>query len=51
VSQEDQIDAARNECILNISAFIKSHPRARPQEIQKKVQDEVEIFKNKISNM
>merc|ERR1711997_103059 len=48
VSQEDKIDKAREECILNVSAYVKNNPRARPNEIQKKVQDEIEIFKAKI---
>merc|ERR1711971_218400 len=48
VSKEDKIDKAREECILNVSAYVKNNPRARPNEIQKKVQDEIEIFKAKI---
>ncbi len=49
VSKEDQIEKARNDCILNISAYIKNNPRARPPEIQKKVQEEIEVFKTKIN--
>ena len=45
VSQEDKIEQARNDCILNVAAYVKANPRARPMEIQKKVQDEIEIFK------
>merc|ERR1711862_147049 len=48
VSQEDKIEQARNDCILNVSAYVKANPRARPNEIQKKVQEEIEIFKAKI---
>ena len=48
VSQEDKIEQARNDCILNVAAYVKANPRARPMEIQKKVQDEIEIFKTKI---
>ena len=48
VSQEDKIEQARNDCILNVAAYVKANPRARPMEIQKKVQDEIEIFKAKI---
>ena len=48
VSKEDKIEKAREECILNVSAYVKANPRARPNEIQKKVQDEIEIFKAKI---
>ena len=48
VSQEDKIEKARNDCILNVAAYVKANPRARPMEIQKKVQDEIEIFKVKI---
>ena len=48
VSQEDKIEQARNDCILNVAANVKANPRARPMEIQKKVQDEIEIFKAKI---
>ena len=48
VSQEDKIEQARNDCILNVAAYVKANPRARPMEIQKKVQDEIEIFKVKI---
>ena len=49
VSKEDQIERIRNETIVNIAAFIKSNPRARPQDIQKKVQEEIELFKVKIN--
>lgn len=48
VSKEDKIEQARNDCILNISAYIKNNPRARPQELQQKVQQEIELFKTKI---
>ena len=48
MSQEDKIEQARNDCILNVAAYVKANPRARPMEIQKKVQDEIEIFKAKI---
>ena len=41
---------ARNETILNVAAFIKSNPRATPQQIQKKVEEEVSLFKLKIAN-
>ena len=48
VRKDDQIEKARNECIVNVAAFIKANPRARPPEIQRKVQEEIELFKTKI---
>ncbi len=45
------IEAARAEAILNVSKYVKAHPRARPSELQQVVEQEVEAFKNKIRNL
>ena len=49
VSKDDEIERIRNETIVNIAAYVKANPRARPQEIQKKVEEEIELFKVKIN--
>lgn len=50
-SKNDEIDAARNEAILNIAKYVKEHPRARQSEIQQKVEEEINIFKLKIATL
>jgi len=50
-SKADAIDAARSETILRIAAYVKDHPRARPGEIQSKVEEEIGIFKLKLKTM
>ncbi|XP_059099502.1 uncharacterized protein LOC131893479 isoform X3 [Tigriopus californicus] len=51
LSKDDQIDKARAEAILNISKYVKDHPRARQTEIQHKVEEEITIFKLKIQSL
>ena len=51
LSKEDEIEAARNEAILNIAKYTKEHPRARQSEIQHKVEEEINIFKMKIQKL
>ena len=47
-SKDDQMEALRNETILNIAKYVKEHPRARPQEIQNKLESEIAAFKAKV---
>ena len=47
-SKTEAIDAARTETIQNIAAYVKDHPRARPAEIQTKVEEEIVLFKLKL---
>ena len=49
VSKDEQIERLRNETIVNIAAYVKANPRARPQDLQKKVEEEIELFKAKIN--
>lgn len=48
LSGEDAVEALRQETIMNIATYIKDHPRARPNEIQMKVEDEINLFKEKL---
>ena len=48
LSGADKIEALRQETILNIATYVKEHPRARPNEIQMKVEDEINAFKTKL---
>lgn len=50
-SKTDEIDAARSETILRIAAYVKDHPRAKPGEIQSKVEEEIALFKLKLKTM
>jgi len=50
-SGADKIEALRQETILNIAAYVKEHPRARPNEIQMKVEDEINAFKTKLQHI
>lgn len=47
-SKTDEIDAARSETIQRITVYVKDHPRARPAEIQSKVEEEIALFKLKL---
>ena len=49
VSKEDETERLRNEVIVNIAAYVKANPRARPDQIQKKVEEEIEQFKVKLN--
>ena len=51
LNRTDEIDAARNEAVLNIAKYVKDHPRARQSEIQHKVEEEVALFKLKIQKL
>ena len=51
LSKEDEIDAARNEAIVNIAQYAKEHPRARQSDLQHKVEEEINIFKLKIQKL
>ena len=51
LSGADKIEALRQETILNIAAYVKEHPRARPNEIQMKVEDEINVFKAKLQHI
>ena len=48
-SKTDEIDAARAETIQKVAAYVKDHPRARPAEIQSKVDEEITLFKLKLT--
>lgn len=48
-SKTDEIDAARAETIQRVAAYVKDHPRARPAEIQSKVDEEITLFKLKLT--
>ena len=48
-SKTDEIDAARAETIQKVAAYVKDHPRARPAEIQSKVDEEIILFKLKLT--
>ena len=49
--KDDEIELARAAAILNISKFVKEHPRAREAELQKKVQEEIAVFTAKIQHL
>ena len=51
LSGADKVEALRQETILNIANYIKEHPRARPNEIQMKVEDEINEFKTKLKHI
>jgi len=51
LSGADKVEALRQETIMNIATYVKEHPRARPNEIQIKVEDEINIFKQKLKNI
>jgi len=36
---------------MNIATYVKEHPRARPNEIQMKVEDEINAFKTKLQHI
>ncbi len=50
-SSEAALERARTEAILNVSKWVKEHPRARPSEVQAKVEEEVAQFKIKIQGL
>ena len=50
-SKEEAIEAARQETIQRVALYVKDHPRARPTEIQSKVEEEINIFKLKLKTM
>ena len=47
-SKTDAIDAARAETIQSIAGYVKDNPRARPAEIQTKVEEEIMLFNLKL---
>ena len=49
MSKENETEKLRNEVIVNIAAYVKANPRARPDQIQKKVEEEIELFKVKLN--
>ena len=38
----------RSEGIANVANYVKTHPRARPHEIQQYVEGQIAVFKTKI---
>ncbi|XP_040569063.1 uncharacterized protein [Lepeophtheirus salmonis] len=50
-SNDDKIEAARLEAVLNISKYVKDHPRASQSDIQKKVVEEINTFKINIQSL
>ncbi len=51
LSPDDAIDQARSEAIVNIANYVKAHPRARPSELQHKVEEELGVFKLKLQKI
>lgn len=47
-SKTDAIDAARSETIQRIASYVKDNPRARPGDLQSKVEEEIGLFKLKL---
>uniref|UniRef100_W5NCD1 Si:ch211-191j22.3 n=1 Tax=Lepisosteus oculatus TaxID=7918 RepID=W5NCD1_LEPOC len=41
---KDQVDVYKEECILAIADYVKSHPRASQQEINRHVEKQVLLF-------
>lgn len=50
-SKTEAIDAARTETIQRIAVYVKDHPRARPVEIQSKVEEEITLFKLRLKTL
>jgi len=50
-SKTDAIDAARAETIQRIAAYVKDNPRAKPADIQSKVEEEIGLFKLKLKTL
>lgn len=48
VSQEDEIDAHRNEALLAIADYVKKNPRATEEQIVLEVQKQINTFIEKI---
>ncbi len=45
------MEKARQETLLSIAKFVKEHPRAKPNEIQQKVEEEIALFRIKIQKL
>eukprot|EP00088_Acartia_fossae_P047978 TRINITY_DN52184_c0_g1_i1.p1 TRINITY_DN52184_c0_g1~~TRINITY_DN52184_c0_g1_i1.p1 ORF type:complete len:103 (+),score=12.76 TRINITY_DN52184_c0_g1_i1:43-351(+) len=51
LSKEDEIEAARAETTLAIAKWVKDHPYATQAQTQAEVQQQIDIFKQKIKNI
>ncbi|KAL6114985.1 uncharacterized protein ACO6RY_05631 [Pungitius sinensis] len=45
---QDQVDAYKNECILNISEFLRQNPRASQADINAEVEKRVLVFASRV---
>ena len=45
---DTELETARAEVIANVANYVKTHPRARPHEIQQYVEGQIAVFKTKI---
>lgn len=51
MSNQDEVEALRAECILAISDYIKKNPKASKEEVTKEVAKHIQIFADKIEAM
>ncbi|XP_071962649.1 uncharacterized protein [Antedon mediterranea] len=51
VSSEDEIDACRNETVLNIADYIKKHPNASKEQMTAEIAKQVQAFAQKVDAM
>ena len=45
---DTELETARADVIANVANYVKTHPRARPHEIQQYVEEQIAVFKTKI---
>ena len=50
-SKTDAIDAARDETIQRIAAYVQNNPETKPEELQSKVEEEIDLFKLKLKRL
>ena len=48
-SESSEVEEARQRVILNVAAYVKANPRARPGDIQQKVNEEIQLFRQAIN--
>ncbi|XP_064483714.1 uncharacterized protein LOC135396595 isoform X2 [Ornithodoros turicata] len=50
LSKEDEIEAHRNEALLAIAEFVKTHPRASEQETLAEIEKQIRNFVHKMES-
>ncbi|XP_062621874.1 uncharacterized protein LOC134283447 [Saccostrea cucullata] len=51
LSGQRDVDALRNQTIMNIAKFVKDHPKASKEELTKEVSKQIWLFTQKLEQM